>query len=185
LLNQLARSRAKEVGRLVDAGKKLRQVQTSGKGDLRAATQEERAAVAGLLEEARSILENSGRTPSEAALQPVRTTLAAAAADSDAAAQLQAGRLERELEPPAFGGLLGQLPPPPKPDRKTVAAEEKARRKKLVDAKARVSKAEKASAQAQRKAERLRADLGQAEEALSAAKAELDAATAELAEAER
>jgi hypothetical protein len=160
-------------------------VQTSGKGDLRAATQEERAAVAQLLDEARSIMEAAGRTPSEAVLQPVRTTLAAAAADSGSAAQLQAGRLERELEPPAFGGLLGQLPPPPKRDKKTEAAEQKARQKELADAKARLAKAEKASAQAERRAEKLRADLEQAEEAFRSAKAELDAASAELAEAER
>jgi hypothetical protein len=173
------------VGRLVDAGERLRTVQTSGKGDLRAATQEERAAVARLLDEARSILEDSGRSATEAALQPVRTTLAAAATDSDSAAQLRAGRLERELEPPAFGGLLGQLPPPPKRDKKTEAAERKARQKTLADAKARLYKAKKASAQAERKAEKLRADLEQAEESLGAAKAELDAATAEVAEAGR
>jgi hypothetical protein len=171
------------VGRLVGAGEKLRTVQTSGKGDLRAATQEERAAVAQLLDEARSILEGSGRTATEAALQPVRTTLAAAAADSDSAAQLRAGRLERELEPPAFGGLLGQLPPPPKRDKRTEAAERKARQKTLADAKARLSKAEKASTQAERKAEKLRADLERAEATLRTAKAELDAATAEVAEA--
>jgi hypothetical protein len=184
LLNQLARTRPKEVGRLVDAGEKLRKVQASGKGDLRAATREERAAVAQLLDEARSILEDSGRTTTEAALQPVRTTLAAAAADSDSAALLQAGQLEGELEPPAFGGLLGQLPPPPKRDPKTEAAEQKARQKKLGDARARLSKAEKASAQAERKAEKLRADLEQAEKALTAANAELDAAREELAETE-
>jgi len=173
------------VGRLVEVGEKLRKVQTSGKGDLRAATQEERAAVAELLEEARSLLEDSGRTATEAALQPVRTTLAAAAADSDSAAQLRKGQLERELEPPAFGGLLGQLPPPPKRDEKTEAAELKARQKTLADAKARLSKAEKASAQAERKAEKLRADLEQAEETLKAAKAEVDAASADLVAAER
>jgi len=130
-------------------------------------------------------MEAAGRTPSEAVLQPVRTTLAAAAADSGAAAQLRAGRLERELEPPAFGGLLGQLPPPPKRDNRSEAAEQKARQKKVADAKARLAKAEKASAQAERRAEKLRADLGQAEEALSSAKAKLDAASAELSEAER
>jgi hypothetical protein len=173
------------VGRLVEAGEKLRKVQASGKGDLRSATQEERAAAAQLLDEARSILEDSGRAATEAALQPVRTTLAAAAADSDSAARLREGQLERELEPPAFGGLLGQLPPPPKRDRKTEEAELKARQKTLADAKARLSKAEKASERAERKAEKLRFDLEQAEEALRAARAEVDAASADLVEAER
>ena len=183
LLNQLARTRAKEVARLVDAGEKLRKVQATGKGDLRAATQEERAAVAQLLEEARSMLEDSGRAPTEAALQPVRTTLAAAAADSDSAAQLRAGRLERELEPPAFGGLLGQLPPPPKRDKRIEAAEQRARQKTLADAKARLARAQKASAQAERRVTKLRGDLEGAEQELDAATAELDAATAELADA--
>jgi hypothetical protein len=173
------------VGRLVEAGERLRQVQTSGKGDLRAATQAERATVAQLLDEARSILEDSGRAATEAALQPVRTTLAAAAADSDSAAQLREGQLERELEPPAFGGLLGQLPPPPKRDQKTEEAELKARQKTLADAKARLSKAKKASERAERKAEKLRAGLEQAEQALRAARAEVEAASADLVEAER
>jgi hypothetical protein len=91
VLNQLARARAKEIRGLVEAGERLRKIQASGKGDLRAATQAERAAVAGLLDQARSILEESGRAPTEATLRPVRTTLAAAAADREAAEQLRAG----------------------------------------------------------------------------------------------
>ena len=185
--NQLARTRGDSVRALVEAGELLRKVQATGKGDLRAATQDERAAISELLAEARTILQQAGRTPSEAALQPVRTTLAAAAADPDAASQLLEGRLARELEPPAFGGLLGAAPQRQpqergaRDERRAKAAETKARERELAQARGRVSAARRRAEAAQRKAERLRSEWERAEKDAGAAVAELEEAEAQLA----
>lgn len=186
VLNQLARTRPTEIRSLVEAGKELRKVQASGKGDLRAATQAERAAVAEILGHARAILEESGRTPSEATLQPVRTTLAAAAADPDAAAQLREGRLARELEPPAFGGLLGHPPRRPPGARKkaatasTKAEERKALQRELSEARARVSTARRRADAARRQAERLKREWEGSQQDADSAKARLAEAEASL-----
>jgi hypothetical protein len=191
VLNQLARTRPQEIARLVKAGERLRKIQASGKGDLRVATQEERAVAGELLAHARSILEESGRAPTEAALQPVRTTLAAAAADPTAAEQLREGRLAGELEPPAFGGLLGQMPRRSPRERKqtaqrtTKAQERKARERELAEARARLSSAERAAEERERQAERLRGEWERAKEEAKAAKAELKAASANVKAVER
>jgi hypothetical protein len=191
VLNQLARMRPQEIIRLVEAGERLRTIQASGKGDLRVATQEERAAAAELLAQARSILEDSGRTPSEAALQPVRATLAAAAADPAAADQLREGRLARELEPPVFGGLLGQMPRPgpgaskQAAQRATKAEERKALERELAEARARLSAAEHAAEELERHAQRLHGEWEHAKEEAKAAQAELKAAAGNVKAIER
>jgi hypothetical protein len=186
VLNQLARTRAKEIRGLVEAGERLRKIQASGKGDLRAATQAERAAVAGLLDQARSILEESGRAPTEATLGPVRTTLAAAAADREAAEQLRAGRLERELEPPAFGGLLEQMPQRSPPAGKRAAAKtakadaRRALEREQAKARTRAAEARRITDEAERQTERSKREWERAQEAAKAAASELKAAEAEV-----
>lgn len=191
VLNQLARTQPQEIIQLIKAGERLRKIQASGKGDLRAATQEERAVAAELLAHARSILEEAERAPTEAALQPVRSTLAAAAADPTAAEQLREGRLARELEPPAFGGLLGQMPRRSAravnqaAQRTTKAEERKARERELAEARDRLSGAKRAAAELERNVERLRREWERAKEEAKAAKAELKAASANVKAMER
>jgi hypothetical protein len=191
VLNQLARTRPQEVRRLIEAGERLRKIQASGKGDVRALTEAERAAASVLLDRARSLLDEAGRTPTEATLQPVRMTLAAAAADPEAAEQLRQGRLERELEPPAFGGLLAQMSEQAAEGNKHArqrtakADERRARERELADARARETNARRAAAQSGDHAERLGREWEAAQEKAKAAAADLSTASAKVKSLER
>lgn len=98
--NQLARRQAADVERLVRAGADYRGTQK------RDALAEERAALDDLVGAARELLHEIGRRPSQSVLERVRATLQAAATDDEAAAELRAGRLARELEPSALETLL-------------------------------------------------------------------------------
>jgi hypothetical protein len=106
-LNQLARSRAKDVERLLAAGEDLRGAQEEllGGGD-RAAFQEaaavERELVAELSADATTLASEAGERGG-GLREKVAETLHAAALDEDTAADLRAGRLTRERE--AIGGF--------------------------------------------------------------------------------
>ena len=125
-LNQLARSRAKDVERLLEAGERLRSAQEEliGGGD-RAAFQEsaatERELVAALTADATTLASEAGERGG-GLREKVAETLHAAALDEDTAEELRAGRLTRERE--AIGGFGapggGPAPaPPPKKGKKT------------------------------------------------------------------
>jgi hypothetical protein len=96
--NQLARRHLREVDAFLDAAGRLRKVQLDG-GDVREATRAERDALERLVRLA-------GEYATSTQLARVRQTLEAAAVAEDAAAQVRAGRLERELEPGGFGSLV-------------------------------------------------------------------------------
>ena len=106
-LNQLARTRAKDLERLLAAGEKLRSAQEEllGGGD-RAAFQEaaaaERDLVAELAADATTLASEAGERGG-GMREKVSETLHAAALDEDTAAELRAGRLTRERE--AIGGF--------------------------------------------------------------------------------
>ena len=106
-LNQLARSRAKDVERLLEAGERLRSAQEDllGGGD-RAAFQEaataERDLVAELTADATTLASEAGERGG-GLREKVSETLHAAALDEDTAEKLRAGRLIRERE--AIGGF--------------------------------------------------------------------------------
>lgn len=119
VVNQVARRHSREVEELLETGGALRRAQRkvlSGvKGvDFREASERRRAVVTRLMRAAEEILRKSGRaaTAGEAA----RTTFEAASLDDEAGALLRAGRLSKELPPPAsFGAVegLGLVPAPP------------------------------------------------------------------------
>jgi hypothetical protein len=119
-LNQLARTRAKEVERLIAAGEQLRSAQEEllGGGD-RSAFQEaaaaERELVAELSADATTLASEAGERGG-GLREKVAETLHAAALDGDTAEELRAGRLTRERE--AIGGFGapggGPAPAPPK-----------------------------------------------------------------------
>ena len=94
--NRLVREHRGEVERFLRAATVLRDAQFSGKGNLAAATRQER-------EELERLIGLGGDL--------VRQTLLVAAADEDAARLLLEGRLERELEPVGFGTLLAYVRP--------------------------------------------------------------------------
>ena len=111
--NSLVREHRADVDRFLEANSSLRDAQLSGKGDLDAATSQQRQAL-------ERLIRKGG--------EQVRQSLTAAAVDDEAATELLAGRLVRELEPRGFGTLLAHAPPagrapkrkpatkPPKPE---------------------------------------------------------------------
>jgi hypothetical protein len=106
-LNQLARTRAKDVERLIAAGEELRSAQEEllGGGD-RSAFQEaagtERELVAELSADATTLASEAGERGG-GLREKVAETLHAAALDEETAEELRAGRLTRERE--AIGGF--------------------------------------------------------------------------------
>ena len=120
-LNQLARQRGKELGRLLTAGERLRAAQEEllAGGD-RSAFQEaaaaERELVAELTGAAREIVSEIGERPGAGLDEKISATLHAAALDEDTAEELRAGRMTRERE--AIGGFgaltAGSAPTAPK-----------------------------------------------------------------------
>ncbi len=153
-LNRLVRENRGEVDAFLAAAGRLRDAQLAGRGDLREAGRRERESLNRLV-----ALAGEG----------VRQSLAAAAVDGEAAAELLAGRLLRQLEPRGFGTLLGAAPPaaerpkagPKRPAKPKV--DDRAARGRLAEAKGRlasakreVAKAENEVAKAERELDRVR-----------------------------
>ncbi len=120
-VNQLVRTQGGAVQDLYDAGDALRGAQSdllAGRGDgraLRAAGEQERAAVDRLVDAARGLLSSEGHELSPAVVDRVADTLHAAALDEDARAQVREGRLERELRHVGLGLGEGAAAPSPPP----------------------------------------------------------------------
>ena len=171
LVNRLARERPEDVDALLEAGEALRDAQeraVAGEGaggDLREAADAERRAVDELVRAARE-LEPGGRKPSQAALEQVRVTLHAAAADPTVREGVRAGRLVREV---AAGGAWPfadpadepVLPAEPRPERRKAPARgdrkpDADERKKARQEEARQRDEEKAAAEERRQAEQAR-----------------------------
>jgi len=118
-VNQLVRSRPKDMDQLLDAGASLRKAQRevlSGirSDEFREASERRRRLVTGLVRMAEDILRESGR-PSAGAGEAVRSTLEAASLDDKSGEMVRAGRLSKELPPPSsFGAVegLGLVPAP-------------------------------------------------------------------------
>jgi hypothetical protein len=95
-VNRLVRAHRSQVEGFLEAAARLRDAQVAGKGDLGAAAQAERAALAELV--------GLGG-------EAIRPTLEAAAVDDGVARDLLAARLVREPEPAGFGTLLTYADP--------------------------------------------------------------------------
>jgi hypothetical protein len=110
-VNQLIRTRGREIAALFDAGDALQLAQSqllAGRGDgraLREAVARERDAVSGLAELARGLLSSEGHELTQTMLDRVSQTLHAAALDADARAQVRDGCLVRELRHVGLGQL--------------------------------------------------------------------------------
>ena len=121
-LNQLARQRGKELGRLLSAGEGLRAAQAKllaggDRSTFQKAAAAERELVAELTGATREIVSEAGERAGAGLDEKVSATLHAAALDADTAEELRDGRLTREREAiGGFGGLTaGSAPSPPKP----------------------------------------------------------------------
>ena len=187
-VNALARRERARVDALLDAGGRLREAHAKLlDGGPPAAVQEaaagERQAVEALVEAARALLAEAGRSTGDATLDRVRDTLHAAAADERVRKLVRAGRVVEDEEATgfAFAGLSPGRGPSRTParDKRAEAAREReqARRRKAeeraADARRAFDEAErevadtrKALARAEKEAERRRAALERAEGAL-------------------
>ena len=112
-VNQLVRTRGREINELFAAGDALRDAQagvlagSADARDLRSAAERERTAVDGLVATARGLLSSSGHELSAATVERVSQTLHAAALDDEARGEVSEGRLVRELRHVGLGGGLG------------------------------------------------------------------------------
>jgi hypothetical protein len=185
-INQLVRSRTKDVAAFTKAADGLRAAQGAlleGHGspaDLRSARAAERKAVGRLIEVARGLFPG-GREPGESTLERIGATLHAAAADEAVRDEVLSGRLLRERESSGFGDLDVELaaavPPKPKPKRRREADDASAREREAEEAAAR--KAAERERRTRRAA--LQAALDQAVEERRRAEDALDEARAEEA----
>src|SRR5215213_1194790 len=191
-LNQLVRSRARDIAAFAQAADGLRDAQAAlleGRGSpagLREARAAERAAVDRLLEVARGLFPG-GREPGATTLERVAATLHAAAANEAVRDAVLSGRLLAEREPSGFGDLEVALPEAP-PAAAALPGEEE---EDDDDAAAERERAQAAERERQERIAALRAALDEAvaereraEEALAAARAEEERRRAALEEAE-
>ena len=147
-VNQLVREHRRDVDAFLSASAALRDAQVAGKGSLEDATRQQRDALARLV---------------KAGGEPVRQSLLAAAVDEDAANELLAGRLERELEPRGFGTLLSHVTPSaPKSRPKKPKTDDPEARAKLNEAKQELAAAEAEERQAKRRWEQAQTELDKA-----------------------
>ena len=109
LVNQLALRYGGEVEELLAVGGRLRDLEDAmlaGDEDaaaLRKAAADERAAIAALIDSARSIASSEGRKLSPATLDRVAETLQAASADTELAERVRSGRLDKEARSATLG----------------------------------------------------------------------------------
>lgn len=187
LVNLLARQAGPELGQLLELGAALREAQASlAADDLRRLSRERSRAVAALARRAAALGAEQGYTASDAAVQEVGSTLQAALADPDVAAEVRAGRVAAAARYGGFGpmGWAGTRPEPvegPEPAASTSSVS--VRRPEPVEE-------PEPAPQVDEEQERRRAEAedawGQAQHELSEAEAAAEQATAradELAEA--
>jgi hypothetical protein len=147
-VNRLVREHRSDVDAFLRASASLRDAQFAGRGNLEDATKQQRDALTRLV---------------KAGGEPVRQSLLAAAVDEDAAEELLAGRLERELEPRGFGTLLSHVTPTKRPAAsKKPKPDDREARAKLNEAKQELAAAEAEERQAQRRWEQAKNELDKA-----------------------
>jgi hypothetical protein len=210
-VNQLVRTRAREIAALFAAGDALDHAQSellAGRGDARAlrdAVERERDAVSELVEVAQGLLSAQGHQLTPATLERVSESLHAAAFDKDARAQVKDGCLARELRYVGLGqsSSLSQSAPaassaaktraqPKAPKRAETKRTERARAERLKAARAAEADARRAAERAERQlrtAQGRRDDaadvLLETEDALAAAREQAERATLEHDRADR
>jgi hypothetical protein len=147
-VNRLVREHRSDVDAFLSASAALLEAQVSGKGSIEGATKQQRDALMRLVKEGGDA---------------VRQSLLAAAVDEEAANELLAGRLERELEPRGFGTLLSHVTPSARPARaKPPKKDDREARAKLNEAKQELAAAEAEERQAHRRWEQAQSEVEQA-----------------------
>ena len=182
-LDQLARQRGKELGRLLTAGEGLRAAQEEllASGDRSAfqkAAAAERELVAELTGAAREIVSEAGERVGAGLEEKVSATLHAAALDEDTAEELRAGRLTREREAIGGFGALTAGSAPSAPKARQPKKEKAAPKESAADA-----RGEQRLAAARTDERHARRELETAEKALESARTRAEAAEAHAADA--
>ena len=181
-VNQLARREPEALGRLVEAGERLRQAQAAAlaggdAGAVREATAAERDAARELTRLAERVLEDAGRKTTQAVVERISRTLRAAAIDEEAAPLLARGQLTGEVDSPGFTAVASIAPPPSKRrPAKRSARDDPARRaheQRVRRLEQSLEKLERRADDAAARAERAEAEAVAAREAAEAAAAEL------------
>jgi hypothetical protein len=176
-VNQIRRRDPDALDGLMAAGAALRQAKA---GALRTAAREEREAVGELVEEAVGALRDAGHEPSSAAIDEIRETLHAAAADVEARELVAAGRVVEPLRAIGLGGLPGGGGMVTEPDTKRPAG-------RRAGGSQSDRRAGAGSERTERRADRERAkrQLAEAREGVRAARSEVRDRERELRAAER
>jgi hypothetical protein len=186
-LNQLARLNPTGIEELIAAGDELsaaqrRALSAKGKGAdaLRAAAAQRRDVVKKLVTEAAGLL--PGGAANAAQQEALTASLEAASVDPDAAAALQEGHLEKEIEAPSGFGELGGLTlvPDAEPEADP-AAEEEGRKAEEAE---RQRKYEEAVDKADREVDKAEAEVARLEEQLERSRQKAEEAKKRRAELE-
>lgn len=213
LANLLVRERHEQVSKLLAVGAELRQAQARlANEDLRRLSKERRRVVASLAGDALELARDRGQTVSSAAARELEATLEAAMLDAGAAGELQAGRLSVALGYTGLGwpGPDGPFPPEAgdtpvgstRPDSSRPAGHAnagKAEHERLLAARAALTAAEAAVAQAgqdleehrgraheaRRERDRQHQQVADLEERTAAARASEQRAESQLRQAEK
>jgi hypothetical protein len=189
-VNQLIRRHRKEVRKLLEAGKRLRDAHERllARGDRKAvsdAAAKERELVSALVGRAEPLLSEAG-SPSAANLERISNTLHAAALDEDLRQELEAGRVVSDREPVGLGPFAAA---PAGGERRGATKKQRANRtatqknRELREARKGAEEAEKRLRTAERSLEGARADAEEAHRALRKAEQRAESARAELQDA--
>ena len=171
IANRLARERPRELRSLLDAAEKLSKAHSKGSlQTLRDAQTELHEALRTLVAAAPDV---AGKPVSASVEQRLVSTLRAAAADPDAAAELRRGVLADELDPAGFDALAG-LPAAPRRKRAEKKPKERA-----------ASRPTRADEVRRKRVERLEHELSQASDELRTAERELAALERSVERAQR
>lgn len=179
-VNQLARTRKRDVRALLDAAERSR----SGKAKtLREALDQQRDVLQRLTNEARELLEAERGSAPDAMVQRIASTLRAAASNPAAAELLERGRVNEDLEPAGFEALAGLVDAksPPASERDESAG----RRKRLEAAQKAVRERKAEAAELHERAEESERQAAKARKAAERADRTLEDAEAELRALER
>jgi hypothetical protein len=185
-VNQLVRTQKRDVADLFKAGDALQKAQADllagrAKPDsLRQAVETERTARDRLVAKARGLLSSEGHELTPARLEQVSETLHAATLDEEARAEVQGGRLIRELRHAGLG-TLGVDDVPESPPRRR--AQRRERDDRADERAAELKAARQAEAAARRQAEGAARKVKAAEQQRDRAAEALDKAEAEVATA--
>jgi hypothetical protein len=185
-VNRLAHDYAREVGQLLKATEDV-----SGSRDastLRRTTAARTKVLSDLVEAARSILDEAGRTASGGQLEKITQTLQTASTSDEHKDDLVKGRLQADLEPSGFGEVVAFAPQEAGRGVGSAATQTSGAESQTIDHRARAAKKKaeelaKKAAAAEERAAKLESRAEQLEEMAAEARAAADKATAEAGRA--